>query len=374
MKKNIRIAIIFLLITLFPLHCVEAAETPSVYARSAILIEIETGRVLYEKQADLKIPMASTTKIMTAMIVLERAKLDDIVTVSKKAASTEGSSMKLKEGEQLTVMGLLYGLMLKSGNDAAVALAEHVAGNIKDFCAIMNDKAKIIGANNTNFVTPHGLDHDNHYTTASDLALITCEALKNSTFREIIATKYITIDGHTLSNINNLLYANNGIDGVKTGFTQKAGRCIVITAERDGMRIVGVILGCNSKNERTSDGLKITNYAFNNYAMYTAGEKNASFGRISVKKGRIPYINAVIQEQIRIPLTEEEYKSLKYEVNLSNNLNSTVYKGDIVGQLTIWCRDEVLYAGSLYTDTTSKRKSCIDYSCEIFKKWLYPWG
>lgn len=372
MKNKAKVIILFLIITFFPIPSASAEQAPSFYAKNMILIEMETGRVLYEKQAHTRIPMASTTKIMTALVVLETAKLEDIVTVSKRAAQIGGSTMHLKQGEQISVKGLMYGLLLRSGNDAAIALAEHVAGSVEAFCELMNDKAKQLGAYNTNFSSPHGLDKDNHYTTAAELALVTKEAMQNSTFREMIATKSISIEGHTMSNTNNLLYANNGIDGVKTGFTSKAGRCIVITAERNGMRIIGVILGCNSTNQRTSDGLKMTEFAYNNYEMCTLYEENSSFGKVKVEKGKAPSVNLITREAIRLPLTNDEKNNLKYEINYESVSKTEVFKGDILGELNIKCGDEILYTCPLYADSTCKRKTFFDYIKEIFNKWLYP--
>ncbi|NLN04559.1 MAG: D-alanyl-D-alanine carboxypeptidase [Clostridiaceae bacterium] len=372
MKNRIRLAILLIVIAIFPIPTAQAKQTPSFYARSVILIEIDSGRVLYEKQAHTRIPMASTTKIMTALIVLEKANMDDIVTVSKRAAQIGGSTMNLELGEKISVMGLMYGLMLRSGNDAAIALAEHVAGSVEEFCEMMNQKAREIGAYNTNFVSPHGLDHHNHYTTAADLALITKEAMKNDLFRKIIATKTITIDGHTMSNTNNLLYANNGIDGVKTGYTSKAGRCIVITAERNGMRIIGVILGCDTTNKRTADALKMTEFAYDNYQIYTLYKANSSLGKTRVEKGKKSYVNLVVKEDVRLPLDEEEYEKLEYEVIYEKSTKKAVYKDDILGELVVKCDDDVLYSCYLYADSTCKKKNFLDYMKEILNLWLYP--
>ncbi len=375
MKNKIKMLMILLTVALLPVPKVQAKKQLYLYAKSAILIEIDTHRVLYEKQANVRIPMASTTKIMTALVVLENAKLDEMTTISKRAAAIEGSTMKLKTGETYTIHELLYGLLLKSGNDAAIALAEHVGGSVEEFCKMMNSKAILLGATNTNFVSPHGLDNDNHYTTAYELATITCEALKYEIFREIISTKSITIKGQVLNNTNNLLYANNGIDGVKTGYTAKAGRCVVLSAFREDMRVVAVLLGCNSKNERTSDGIKIINYAYDYYNMYDLTNKNQCYATIKVKKGLIPYVNMVTEEKVIIPMTDEEYNLLKYEVNVSyKNINSPVVSGQVLGSLNIKSGDELIYTCPLVADMTVKKKTFIDYFKEIFIYWLYPTG
>ena len=214
----------------------------AISAQSAILIEAETGAVLYEHNAAQKLPMASTTKIMTAVVALENALLDDKIKVSALAAGTEGSSMYLKEGEIVTVRELLYGLMLSSGNDAANALAEHVGGTVADFVRMMNGKAAEIGMKNTSFATPSGLDGEGHYSTAYDMAILAAYALKNAVFAEIVATKAITIGERYLVNHNRLLFSYRYAIGVKTGYTIAAGRCLVSAARKDGVTLIAVTL------------------------------------------------------------------------------------------------------------------------------------
>ena len=200
------------------------------------------------KEAHKKLPMASTTKIMTALIVIENCSLGDTVKVSPKAYGVEGSSMYLNAGEEVSVEDMLYGLMLLSGNDAAVALAIHTAGSVEAFAALMNARAEEIGAHNTHFVTPNGLHDPEHYTTAYDLALIAAEAMKNPDFRKIVGSTYHkTTTGSVIrymKNKNKILWQYEGGCGVKTGYTKAAGRCLVFAAERDGMTLIGAVLSC----------------------------------------------------------------------------------------------------------------------------------
>lgn len=236
-------------------------------AQAAILMERDSGRVLFGKNYEAKLPMASCTKIVTAITALQNCAADEIVTIDKKAVGIEGSSIYLREGERLTVIELLYGLMLRSGNDAAVALAIHVAGSVKDFAALMNETAKEMGAENSNFTNPHGLHEENHYTTAYDLALITCCALKNTLFQKIVSTKKITIgegeEARYFVNKNKLLSMSPIASGVKTGFTKRAGRCFVGSAQnKEGMTLVAVVLNCGPMFE---DSLGLLNYGFENY-------------------------------------------------------------------------------------------------------------
>ncbi len=219
-----------------------------VSAEYACVMLADTGEVVYEKNAYTQYPMASTTKIMTALVALESCELGDVVTVSRNASLQEGSSMYLHPGDKITMENLLYGLMLNSGNDAAVAVAEHVAGNTDAFAEKMTARAKALGAESTQFKNPNGLDAEGHYTTAYDLALITREAMRNETFRQIVSTKTKTVplvSGGAelyLGNHNKMLRMYAGANGVKTGFTKSTGRCLVSSAERDGVSVIAVTL------------------------------------------------------------------------------------------------------------------------------------
>lgn len=213
-------------------------------AKSAVVMEGISETVLYEKNADAQLPQASTTKIMTALIVLETADMGQKITVSASAAEVEGSQLGLTAGDQLSVSDLLYVLMLKSGNDAAEALAEGIGGSVSNFVLMMNEKAAELGLKNTQFQNPHGLPAEGHYTTARDLARLTAEALENEDFCKIVATKQVklTYKNMVISNSNKLLGNCEGVFGVKTGFTKKAGRCLVTAAERKGVRLICVTL------------------------------------------------------------------------------------------------------------------------------------
>lgn len=241
-------------------------------AQSAVVMERSSHRILFSQNPDAHLPMASTTKIVTALTVLNHANLDDVVEVSPQAVGIEGSSIYLRAGEHLTVRELLYGLMLRSGNDSAVALALHVAGSVQSFADMMNETAREVGCTNSNFVNPHGLHDDNHYTSAHDLAVLTCVALENADFREIVSTKTIRISNEgmeydrVLVNKNKLLTNYNDADGVKTGYTKRAGRCFVGSATRNGMQVVVVVLKCGPMFEETADML---DSAFASYQLET---------------------------------------------------------------------------------------------------------
>lgn len=249
MKKSVRFAALLLALVLaFPISAAAEHAVPSVSASAAVLIEAESGRILYGKNENLRRGMASTTKIMTAIVAIEHATLQKRVTVAPAAVGVEGSSVYLSAGEETTIETLLYALMLQSANDAAAALAYEIAGGIEGFADMMNAKAKALGLSDTHFMNPHGLDDDNHYTTAYELAKIAAYALQNESFAEIVSTKKKTIPLHDgsatrlLVNHNRLLREYEDIIGVKTGFTKKCGRTLVSAAERDGVRLICVTL------------------------------------------------------------------------------------------------------------------------------------
>ena len=229
----------------------DAKETMSVSARSAALYQPDTGRFIYSKNGKTRMPMASTTKIMTALLAIENTEqLDEAVPIADEAIGTEGSSAYLREGDVLTMEELLYALLLQSANDAAVAIAYHIGGDIEGFSRIMNERAQELGLTDTHFTNPHGLDDEEHYTTAEELALIAAEALNNETFREICSTYKKTLvteeRRRTYINHNKLLNLYDGAVGVKTGYTKRCGRCLVGAAERDGLRLVSVTLDAPS--------------------------------------------------------------------------------------------------------------------------------
>ena len=226
----------------------ESSKEPTTNSKHIIALDRKSLTVLFEKDAYSEVPMASTTKIMTAIIVLENCDLRETVEFSKEAANVRGSCLEVSTGTKMSMHDVLYGLMMRSGNDCAVAIAEHVSGSIENFATLMNNKAQELNLTHTHFVTPHGLDDENHYTTAYDLALLTDYALKNDTFKNIVSTKTTTISVNDtpriISNTNELLGNLNGVYGVKTGFTFNAGRCLVSSCNRNSMDIILVVLRC----------------------------------------------------------------------------------------------------------------------------------
>jgi len=259
-----------------------ARAAVGVSAESAILIEARTGAVLYEKNAYSRMLIASTTKIMTALVTLEHCNLDDEVMVEAEQIQVEGSSMYLRAGETLTVRELLYGLMLSSGNDAASVLAYHTAGSIEDFAVLMNEKAAELGMVNSSFENPHGLDGKAHYATARDMAVLAAAAMENDAFAEIVATRSISVAGRTLTNHNKLLSLYEGAIGLKTGYTINAGRTLVSCAERNGTRLICVTL--NAPDD-WDDHAALYDWGFENYRYTRVLESGAVVAALPVISG-----------------------------------------------------------------------------------------
>lgn len=345
------------------------ATPPKIEASAAVVMDVKSGRILYSKNADVRKPIASTTKIMTAIVAIENGNLDDKVKVSKRAASIWGSTIKLKAGEELTLRELLYGVMLKSGNDAAIAVAEHIGGTMENFVSMMNDKAKKLGLKNTAFVTPHGLDADGHYSTAAELAEITRYALGNPTFSKIVGTQSISIKDRSLYSTNEMLSLYQGADGVKTGYTGKAGRCLVTSATRDNFRIISVVLGCSSRSTRAQSSKAILDYCFNNYKPYRILEENQEIAKIEVKKGKKRFVRVVAMDGLEMPMTFEERQNLVKEIEMCDILKAPVHKDIETGVIKFSLNGKVVAQTTVKTSEDVPAKGFADYWNEITRIW-----
>lgn len=344
-------------------------EVPNINARSAIVMDFDSGRVLFEKNAYQKRPMASTTKVMTAIVALENGNLDDVVTVSRNAASIHGSLMHLKAGETLTLRELMYGLLLCSGNDAAIAIAEHIGGSMNGFLEMMNKKAKEIGAINTNFTSPHGLDEVGHYSTAYDMALITKYALNIPVFNEIVKTTSIQIGNRYLHNTNEMLTSYQGADGVKTGYTGRAGRCLITSATRDGRRFISVVLFCDSRSQRALSSKQILDYAFSLYHPRTV-INSEYLGTITVNKGFEKSLPVYVEKTITLPLTDEEIANLHTKISLPKSIQAPIEEKTVVGTLSVYLDDKILCESSIRAGKSIKQKTMLQYFIDVFIAWL----
>lgn len=331
------------------------SELPKTNSRRYVVYDRISKSMIIGKNEDVKSAMASTTKIMTTIVILEKADLNEKVTVSAKAGGTGGSRLGLKRGDKASVRDLLYGLMLRSGNDAAVALAEHVGGSVKGFAELMNEKAIELGLTNTHFVTPHGLDDANHYTTALELAKLTDYAMDNETFAKIVGTKsttiYINNQSRQINNTNELLGVLNGVVGVKTGFTNNAGRCLVTETKRNNMDIITIVLGADTKKDRTKDSVNLIEYTFSKYKMYNLEEqiikefnkwKNINEKRILIIKGKTsnPKLALGAIEKTTIPICDND--KIEYSINALTEVEAPVEQWNVMGTLTVKLNGEIL--------------------------------
>lgn len=362
----------------------EVVDEPKINSKFAIVLDRDNKAILYGKNEKTKTKMASTTKIMTSLVVIENTNLNNVVEISAKAAGTGGSRLKINKGDKITVRDLLYGLMLRSGNDAAVALAEYIGGSIEGFAMLMNKKAQEIGLKNTNFVTPHGLDSEEHYTTPYELAILTDYALKNETFSNIVNTKTcnISINGYsrTISNTNELLGNLNGVYGVKTGFTNGAGRCLVTSIKRGNLDVICVVLGADTKKIRTTDSIKLIEYTFANFEKVDIKDKieqefdnwkKINSGRAFIEKGIKNGINLKLGEYdlttYTIKNNTQNLSSVQIEANLS--LIAPVEENTPIGELTFLYGEEVILNIPILTAERVRKKGIVDYILEMTRNY-----
>lgn len=356
----------------------------SINARSYVVLDRKSKKVLIGKNEYTKAKMASTTKIMTATIILENCNLDDIVTITKKSANTGGSRLGLKTNDKISVLNLLYGLLLCSGNDAAVALAEYCSGSIPEFCNLMNQKAIELGLTNSHFETPHGLDSDGHYTTAYELALITDYALKNSTFVKIVNTKNHTIKINNypknLSNTNELLGVLDGVYGVKTGFTNGANRCLVTACKRNDMDLICIVLGCDTKKFRGQDSTKLINYCFDNFEYVNIRNllthklndwKNENKNYFNIIKGVSTKLDIKFSDPSSdvIPIKKDEINNINVRFSINKNLAAPITVDNIIGNYEIFSSTNTIYSGDIISNNAIDKKNIKYYLFDFLKNY-----
>jgi len=330
-------------------------------AKTAIVYEPETQTVLFEKDADAQRLIASTTKIMTALIVLENCKLDDVVDITWEQAIVEGSSAYLKPGESYTVEQLLYGMMLVSGNDAATALAEHTAGSMEAFAALMNAKCVELGLSNTNFANSHGLDAPDHYSTAYDLAVIAAAAMENEKFCEIFSSRSYDVNDMTYVNHNKLLYLYEWCTGGKTGYTKAAGRSLVSCAERDGMRLICVTI---TAPDDWNDHQRLYDWVYENYAYVPALTEKIE--RLAVISGTSEFVRLTSSEDGFLVKASSE---IRREVRLPQFVFAPVRLGESAGSVSVYADGELVGEAKIsYAQLVLLDKNNIFTPWERFKR------
>lgn len=341
MKKAL--VLLALLASAVALPGLAAAREVSTSAKACVVIDADSGRILLEHNAHQALPMASTTKVMTALLAIEKGNLADTVVTGRNAFGVPGTSIYLDLGETLTLEQMLYGLMLQSGNDAAVAIAEHIGGTVNDFCAMMTQRAQELGCESTVFLTPHGLPCDGHYTTARDLALIARQAMQYDTFRQIVSTQRATIPwqdrdyDRVLKNKNRLLAEYEGATGIKTGFTRAAGRCLVSSATREGMSVICVVLNCGDWFDESARLMDLAFSEWESVTMLYAGE---CLRRIPVTSGEAAEVRALLQEDLTGVVPRGTLPQV--EIDLPDALEAPVRAGQPLGEIRLTASGEVI--------------------------------
>ena len=348
----------------------EGDVLPNVTATSAIVIEASTGHVIYSRNPDAPMFPASTTKIMTLILALERGGLDDIVTVSENAFNAQGSTLWLDTGERIPLQDLLYGMMLVSANDASVAIAEHIDGNVPNFAAHMTQRAAELGATNTNFTNPHGLPDDNHYTTARDLALITRYGLQLPGFEEIVTTTEMAFgwihddNNKTIRTENQLLWTYNGCNGVKTGYTERAGRCVVCSAKRNGIQLISVVLdGLYMWN----DSIILLDYGFENISTETIVKPDEVVKTLPIISGRRKSMPVKTAGEIIVPVFKNDDA---YQINydIPEVLNAPITNGETVGKVRVNIDGREIATADIVTTADVEQKSFFRLILKTFQE------
>ncbi|MBM7869181.1 D-alanyl-D-alanine carboxypeptidase [Clostridium pascui] len=321
----------------------DRTENLSINARAYIALDVNSKSVLVENNSEIIMPMASTTKILTALVALKYGDLDKKIEISKRSAGIQGSTVGYSKGEKISLLELIYGLMLRSGNDAAIAIAEGISGSVEEFVKVMNEYALNLGLIDTHFYSPHGLDNEEHYTTAYDMALITSEAKKSDIFNRIVRSK--EVDGkaygftRSYNNINKILWLMPFADGVKTGYTGQAGKCLVTSADFKGHEIVIVVFNAP---ERWKETIKIFDYVEKNFEY----KKLFSKGDIIAHGPKIdPKISLKCKNDIVLPIKSGD--DLEAKVIMPKEIKAAINKGDSVGRICILNRDKVVYSDNL---------------------------
>lgn len=336
-------------------------------AKSAIMLEASTGKIIYEKNSEEKLPMASMTKMMTLLLIMENIedgnlKWDEMITASEHAASMGGSQIFLEVGEQMSVEDMVKGICIGSGNDAAVAMAERIGGTEENFVKMMNEKASKLGLKNTHFENSCGLDSDNHYSSAHDMAIIAKELVRHEKILEYTGTyeDYLrknTDNSFWLVNTNKLVRYYQGVDGLKTGYTSTAGYCITTTAKRNNMRLITVVMGEPSSSIRNSETTAMLDYGFNTYQIDIILSKDTVLSKEKVTLGKQEYVEIVPKEDINILNTKTGTKrNVTYEVQL-DNIKAPIKADDSVGKINIIENNQTIMTIDATVKTTVEKAS-----------------
>ena len=352
---------------------VQAYDSIESSARGMVVIEGNTNTILYGKNEHTQMPMASTTKIVTAILAIENSDdLDKKIEISSKAIGIEGTSIYIKSGEKLSMRELLYGLMLASGNDCAVAIAESLGGE-ENFVDMMNQFAIRLGCKNTHFDNPHGLDSDTHYTSAYDLAIMTSYALKNETFREISSTERMVIpqndlyQARYLKHKNKLLFTDENCIGVKTGFTDNAGRCLVNASEKNGMQIISVVLNCQPMFDECA---RLDSLAYDNYIMKEFVKPYNFVSNVEVEESAKVEIGVITIKGFTLPIKKSEEDKYEVKYTIPDKILAPIELNQSVGYVQVFYNDEIIFEDELITIEDAKNNDIKYLFDDIIDKWF----
>lgn len=383
MNRRILCIILILIINLVVSMRTLAEDDPlNINAKSAVLMDYNTKEILYEKNPQEKAYPASLTKIMTLILGMEalesgKISLNDEVRISAHAASMGGSQLWLEEGETQTVENLFKAITIRSANDAAVALAEYIAGSEEVFVKMMNEKAKELGMNNTNFMNASGLHHENHYTTAYDVALMSAELLKHEKIHDwltvymdemLVGKKKDKVQ--SLVNTNRLIKEYEGTTGIKTGSTSQAGYCLSASAKRGNLHLIAVIMGSDTSKIRFEESKRLLDYGFANYDSVTIGRKGDSIGKVLVQKGTSQYLEAVLERDAYLLLPKGQSKEIAKEIVLPDYVNAPIKTGDVIGKLIIKIEGQEVDRVNLVAKNDVERATIKDMFFKVFINYI----
>ncbi len=338
-------------------------KAPAIAAKSYILMDFSSKKVIAENNAGMPVAPASITKVMTAFVVFSELEqgniqLSDLVTVSKKAWKTPGSRMFIKVNSKVSIKELLQGMIIQSGNDASVALAEHIAGSEDTFAALMNQHAQELGMNQSNFLNSTGLPNPAHKTSARDLAILSAELIKRfPQYYKWYSTKEFTYNNITQPNRNKLLWRDDSVDGMKTGFTDDAGYCLLSSAKRNNMRLISVVLGTKSANSRAQESQKLLNFGFRFYESHVVYPASKALKKVRIFKGTQEQLPVGVAQDLAVTIPRGQYKNLKPSININSPLVAPISKGQTLGKVEIRLNDKVLSSSSLISLKTIQEGS-----------------
>lgn len=373
MKKTLCLLICFFVLTIN----VSAAPQLDIKAKSVILTEASTGNVMYEQNSDERLPMASVTKVMTMLLTMEaidsgRIAMDDMVTASERAKSMGGSTIFLDAGEQMSVHDLLKGIAVASGNDACVAMAEYIAGSESEFVRIMNERAKQLGMNNTNFVNTNGLDTEGHYSSARDIAIMSRELIKHEKIFEFTTIWTDSLRGGEfgLANTNKLIRFYNGANGLKTGSTDEALFCLSASAKREGMQLIAVVLGSPTSQDRFDAARMLLDYGFANYKMMKVANTDEAIAFVPVEKGTEQSVALKCESEFTMLTSKSGQEDIEIKTQIPESVPAPVKKGDKVGKIIFFSKGEQICEMALTAAEDVQRKNYFVIFVDIIKRWL----